>query len=204
MIFSNNYGFDRTLWFILVCDRENRYDIAKLIREVPKDLFDRIHFELENCCCGDVDLPLKKFNKAIRTDDGGTYFYTISINRSMIILRLSIWKGSDNTYQEVIQLTLYPISLEKIQKIDSVNPSFIGDYFHTISRLSFLSNTLVVDGNDREYELLDGNVYDVIVQTVDGDYEKIIDIDRIPNDINFDDLDNRKSINRLIRRRGRK
>ena len=46
MIIRND--FDRKLWFILLCDKRNRNDIADFIKNIPIDLIERIHQELEN------------------------------------------------------------------------------------------------------------------------------------------------------------
>lgn len=196
-----NSRFDRTLWLMLVCDRKNRDDIANFIKNIPDDLFERIHVELEKCFKDDDGYPLRKITKAFRINDDDTYFYNISLNDCQIIINLSIWKMSDSNYHEVKQICMYPLKLDEIKNIDCDYPIYIGDFYHTISKMSFIYNTVVCKGNDRGYELVYGDEYDIIIQDVDGEIEKNIGIDRIPNEININDLVNKKSINKLVRKR---
>ena len=42
------YELDISLWFILLCDKRNRNDLADFIKNIPIDLIERIHQELEN------------------------------------------------------------------------------------------------------------------------------------------------------------
>ena len=196
-----NSSFDRSLWLMLACDRKNRYDIADFIRNIPNDLFERIYVELKMCSKRDDSYPLRKITKAFRNEDNDTYFYDISVNMEQIIINLSIWKWNDSSYHDVRQICIYPLTLEEIKNIDSEYPKYIGDYYHTISKMSFLYNTVICNGNDRGYELIYGDKYEVIIQDVDGKLEKTINIDRIPNEININDLVNKKSINKLVRKR---
>lgn len=202
MIFSSD--FDRTLWFMLVSDKKNRNDIAEFIKNIPEELYDRINQELDRCSIDASNSSMKKLTKAFRNKEGDTtYFYTVSLNSKLIIVNLSIWKQTVDDYQEVMQISLYPLTLEQIKNVDKIIPEYIGDYYHTCSKMSFIYNTVVFKGNDRGYELIDGNCYDVIVQSVDGDLEKVIDIERIPNEIHLDDLIDKRNINRLVRNRRR-
>ena len=194
-----NSSFDRSLWLMLVCDKKNRYDIADFIRNIPNDLFIRMHDELDGC----DNLCLRKITKAFRNEDNDTYFYDISLNMEQIIINLSIWKWNDSSYHDVRQICIYPLTLDEIKNIDSEYPKYIGDYYHTISKMSFLYNTVICNGNDRGYELIYGDEYDVVIQDVDGKLEKNINIDRIPNDIDMFDLVNKKSVNRLVRKKMR-
>ena len=196
-----NSKFDRTLLLILMFDRKNRDDIADFIRNIPNDLYERIYEELDNCPKDDDSYPLRKITKAFRNNDGDTYFYNISLNDCQIIINLSIWKMYDSSYHEVKQICMYPLSLDEIKDIDSEYPKYIGDYYHTISKMSFLYNTVICRGKDRGYELIYGDESEVIIQDVDGKLEKSINIDRIFNNINLDDLVDKKSFNRLVRKK---
>lgn len=199
MIIRND--FDRTLWFILLCDKRNRNDIADFIKNIPIDLIERIHQELEKCPIDDERYPLTKITKAFRTKEEHTYFYSISLNGCQIIINLSIWKQTDSNYQEVKQITLYPLSVDKIKNIDPEYPIYIGDYYHTTSRMSYIYNTIICKGNDRGYELVDSNEHNVTIQDIDGKIDKNININKIPIEIKLDDLTDKKSINRLVRKR---
>lgn len=192
-----NSSFDRTLWMMLSCDKKNRDDIADFIRNIPSDLFIRMHDELDGC----DNLCLRKITKAIRNEDNDTYFYDISLNMEQIIINLSIWKMNDSSYHEVRQICIYPLTLEEIKNIDSEYPKYIGDYYHTVSKMSIIYNTVICRGNDRGYEIVYGDEFEVVIQDVDGKIEKNISIDRIPNDINISDLVDSKSVNKLVRKR---
>lgn len=196
-----NSSFDRTLWLILLCDKKNRYDISGFIKNIPEDLLWRIHEELEMCPKNDDKYPLRRVTKAFRINDDDTYFYDISFNGCQMIINLSIWKMSDSCYQEVRQVCMYSLTLDEIKNIDSEYPMYIGDYYHTISKKSFIYNTVICKGNDRGYELIYGDESDLIIQSVDGRIFKNISVDRIPNEININDLLNSNSVNRLIRKR---
>ena len=195
--------FDRTLRLILKFDKKNRKDIFEFIKNIPDDLFERIHLELDKCPMDDEKYPLSKITKAFRNDDGDTYFYNISLNGCQIIINLSIWKQFNDNYHEVIQVTLYPLSMDDIKYIEPEYPIYIGDYYHTISKMSFLYNTVICRGNDMGYELVDGNDSYVTIQSVDGKIDKNIDISKIPVDINIDDFKDKRIINRLIRKRNK-
>jgi len=196
-----NSGFDRTLWLMLACDRKNRYDIADFIKNIPEDLFERIYEELEKCPKNDDGYPLRKVTKAFRLNDDDTYFYDISFNDCQMIINLSIWKMSDSSFQEVRQICIYSLTLDEIKNIDSEYPIYIGDYYHTISKMSIIYNTIICKGNDRGYELIYGDESDLIIQSVDGRIVKGFSIDLIPDQINMNDLFDNKSINKLVRKR---
>jgi len=201
MVIRND--FDRTLWLMLISDRKNRNDIGEFIKNVPKDLLERIHLELDKCPIDDEKYPLKKINKAFRNNNGDTYFYTVSLNGCQIIINLSIWNQFDSTYDEVIQITLYSLSMDDIKDIEPEYPIYIGDYYHIISKMSYIFDTVICKGNDRGYELVDSDDYSVTIQSVDGKIDKNIDISRMPVEINVDDFIDKKSINRLVRKRSK-
>lgn len=201
MVIRND--FDKTLWLILKFDKKNRKDIFEFIKNIPDDLFERIHLELEKCSIDDEKYPLKKINKAFRNDNGDTYFYTVSLNGCQIIINLSIWNQFDSTYDEVIQITLYSLSMDDIKDIEPEYPIYIGDYYHIISKMSYIFDTVICKGNDRCYELVDSDDYSVTIQSVDGKIDKNIDISKIPVDINIDDFEDKRIFNRLIRKRNK-
>ena len=192
-----NSSFDRSLWLMLACDKKNRDDIADFIKNIPVDLFFRMHDELDGC----DNLCLRKITKAFRNEDNDTYFYDISLNVEQIIINLSIWKWNDSSYHDVRQISMYPLTLDEIKNIDSEYPIYIGDYYHTISKMSIVYNKVICKGNDRGYELIYGDESEVIIQDVDGKIEKNISIDKIPVDIDINDFVDKKSINRLIRKK---
>lgn len=199
MVIRND--FDRTLWFMLICDKKNRYDIAKFIKNIPNDLFEKIRLELDKCPINDEMYSLKKITKAFRINNDDTYFYEISLNGYQVIINLSIWKMSDSSYKEVIHITLYSLSMDDIKDINPEYPIYIGDYYHTISKMSFIYNTVICKGKDKGYELVDCSGSCVIIQDVDGKINKSINIDKIPVELNIDETIDKKSINRFIRKR---
>ena len=191
MIFSSD--FDRTLWLMLISDKKNRKDIAEFIRNVPNDLYDRIHQELIKCLYYDVKdkMSIKKITKAFRD--------TVSVSAGMIILNLTIWNNLVNGSQDVTQITLYPLTLEQIKTGDSINPEYIGDFYHTYSTYSLLFNTVIASGVDMGYEILDNDKDYIIIQSVDGKFEKNIFIGDIPNEINLSDFMDKARINKLVK-----
>ena len=67
--------------------------------------------------------------------------------------------------------------------------------------MSYIYNTIICKGNDRGYELVDSNEHNVTIQDIDGKIDKNININKIPIEIKLDDLTDKKSINRLVRKR---
>lgn len=193
--------FDRTLWFILKYDKKNRNDIVEFIKNIPDDLLKRMCLELNLCPIGDEKYPLKKITKAFRNEYGDTYFYNISLNGCQIIINLSIWNHYDDNYHEVRQITLYPVEMNVLKDISFEYPIYIGDYYHTITRMSLFSNAVICNGNDRGYELVDSNYNSVVIQDVDGNRRKSIYIDEIPNELNINVFLGKKRMKGLIRRK---
>lgn len=199
MVMIINDDFDRTLWFILVVDKENRVDIAGFISSFPRELFEKIRMELEKCNTDNDSVIKRNFSKAFRDDKGNTHLYTLNIDGNEIKLKFSIFGNTSIQYEENVELSIVSISLDKIKTMKSMYAEYIGNYLHTCTRLSFFTNCPVTNRSDRSYELVDGNENDVIVQTFDEDFCKHIELGMIPSEIYMNDLCDKRSVNRLIK-----
>lgn len=195
MIF--NEDFDRSLWLVLASDRYNREDIAKLIYNIPNELLQSIVIQLNeyNDSSREIDDSYKVMSKLDICANGDNCFYIIEMNRYEINIRVNCWFSD---FDEVYELTL--ISLSK-NNLDDVNSRYIGSY--TYDNYFLLPNDS--RNVDRQYNLISNVLFGLKFSKIDiGRYSKLISLRKMPNDIIMSDLESRKSVKKLVRKRKNK
>ena len=201
MIFSDEY--DRTLRLILLYDKKNRYEIAKLLNCLPLELFENIRIGI-NKCRNEENKDDILINKAIRDTDGRTLMFRIKIERDKLRINLSRWI---NDLEENYEFEIVPLMLDCSQEsllLDKYKDDiiYIGGFSMICSRLSsFLGNTIVSEYNCMQYELYEDNKCNIIIQLSDDIIkEKVVKLDMISSDIRLEDICSKKNIRRLIRK----
>ena len=146
-----NSGFDNSLWLILSSDKKYRFDIAKFIYDMPKDLYDVICNQLKEYN-NDIDLiefDTKSYRKAIIDNDGLNEYYYVEMNPYEIKIKLKRWNSTGDKLNEDIELLLYYSDIEELNDEDYNYPYCLGKYNYNSSR--FLYSFLTFLGVEREY-----------------------------------------------------
>ena len=204
MIFGDDY--DRTLRLILMNDRKNRYEIAKLISSLPDELISDIRIGINEFNAGILKDEIL-INKAIKDKDGRTSMYRIKISNGKLLINLCRWI---NDLEENYEFEMIPLVFDVNHKCllldkDMGDTIYIGGFSLISSRLSsFLGNTIVSDYNCIQYELyedIDSNL--MIELSDDRIIDRKVNLDMFFKDIIVEDLNSKKNIRRFVRKRVR-
>lgn len=197
-----NSGFDNSLWLILASDKKYRYDIADFIYNIPDDLYKKICYQLELYRSG-KDMRDNEYVKVFRDKDWNNYFYTVNIDSHEIKINLKNWNSTGDRLEKNIVLSIYAISLEDLINIDLDNSLYIGNYHYNSSGfVSPFSSTLVVMGDDRDYEIYDNDKLKLKVSTSDNNSNLVnVNLEKRPLDFILSDLGDRHSVSCLVKGR---
>lgn len=200
-----NEEFDRTIWIILASDKDNRFNIAEFIYNMPRELLEKIYNQLKLYSSDNDNKAMKSndFRKALRDKDGNNYFYTVDMDSQEIKINLKKWNSSSDKLEENIGLSLYAISIEDLTNIEEDFPLYIGNYhYNTSGFLNPFSSTLVVLGDERDYEIFENTILGLKISVTDDNRTfRRVNIKNMPQDISLSDLGDRCSVNRLVRGR---
>lgn len=211
MVFGCDY--DKSLWLILAGDRRNREKIAELVSNIPNEIFERIHQELEKYNnCDEKKFNSDewiKFNKLVRIDNEknngyDNYLYSVEMNYEEIKIKLCIWENISLGLEENIELSLVSISSDDLMAIDLFDSTCVGSYSYMNSRVVSLCghNSVIVVGDEREYQLVSTTTFGVLMRTSESEkISKMINLKKMPDDISLNDLSNRRNVNKLVRAR---
>lgn len=201
-----NEGFDNTIWMILSSDKKYREEIAKFIYNLPKEIYDSICEYLKDYSYDREynDYEFRNIKKLIRDNDGINNFYCLEICPYKIKINLKRWDSANDKLNEDIQLLIYYCNMNELN--DMEYPVCLGNYSYNGSRfLNPFSSFLIVNSDDMEYEIYDNNDIEVMISVV-GSYEfdKIINLNNMHQELELSDLRDRRSVNRLVRGRKKK
>ena len=193
MIFDKDY--DRTLCLILYADKNNRYEIANLIRIIPKELIDRI----QNISMNDDITDKIEFSKAVRDDMGVLSLFKVKIDKYSLRIQLSYF---DDNLERAYDIDLGKINYDMINDDDLI---YIGSYYHGNTG-SFLGiGPVVVNADGFGYEMYVNEDNKLTIQVsgskflFDYQYDKVVNFDVNNVDINMEDLLDNNSVNKLVR-----
>lgn len=188
MILGNDY--DRTLWLMIECNKDDRNNIIDLINEIPCELYERIRNSL---------YILNKYGNESGTSnldylhgniivDDRKYYYRIDNYKYCLILGRS--KKEDNVYNEEIELCLNRISKDEIFKGYNLLVGSIQYNNGEIKKLCLGDKVRL--WNFCRYVLVTNDFDDI--ENID-----IVNVKNIPDIIDYSDLSNNKM---LVRKRG--
>lgn len=187
MIFSND--IDKALYLVLANDKKHRGDIAKLIYDMPRDLIVRIQNKLEEIY-NDDSLSDVELCKAVRNSDNITSMYRVLVFYNGVRIKLSRWNNQD---EWVYDLELCDVNLDE----------YIGSYFYSETGLFLGIGPMIVTSNGVDYELCENSLGNkVMLLSSNKVNTKRIDMSVIPEEISLEDLISKKSVNKLVKRKG--
>lgn len=194
-----NSGFDKSLWLILLCENKYRFNIAKFIYNIPKEIYDSICNQL-NECNNYNEYDTKCVRKAIINQDDVNSYYCIDISPCEIIINLKRWNSVSDRLNEEIELVLY--SLDK-EDTDDNYLCYLGKYsFNSSKFFSPFSSVLTFVGDLREYEIYDVDDMTInICVSEDSEMIKNVSLKSIPKELVLTDLRDRRSVKKLVRGR---
>lgn len=196
MVFGD--GFDKSLLLILIADRHNREQIARLVSLIPRELINKIQDELKNRK-SDNNFKSLEFTKAIRDDNGTTSMFRIKINNNSLRIQLSIWGQNIQNTEEVYDLDLGKIDLEHINDSDL---TYVGSYYFSYSSLFMGIGPMICESDGVGYEIYINDKDKFVIQVTGNHvYDKAINNDILSNSIMIEDLISRSSVNNLVRRK---
>ena len=196
-----NLGFDNSLWLILSSDSKYRFDIAEIIYNMPKELYDSIRNQLKeyNNDLYLIDYDVKCFKKVIIDNNGINSYYYVELDPCKIIIKLKRWNSALNKLNEDIELVLYSLNLFELDEY----PVCLGKYNYNRSQFlnPFISLLSVISDN-REYEICDNNDMMLDINLSDDmELNRKVNLKLLPNEIVVGDLKDRRSVKRLVRGR---
>lgn len=177
MIFDKD--IDKNLYIILSCDIKSRENISGIIYNMPRELLDRIRIYLSsNKLDGGCE-----YRYAKRDNDNNSYMYVVNVCNDYIYILCKKWNNlEENIYKLVLGY------------------EYIGTYSEEVSIL--VNNLVVFIGYDREYEIVrEIPIGSIISLSSDKRKYSIVNIKKRDINIELDDLKDRRSVCKLVRRR---
>lgn len=200
-----NEEFDRALWLVLASDVFNREDIASLVYNIPKELFKCIFEQLKmyDVTKDNLDYSFKNFRKAFRENDGDNCFYNIEMNPEEINIKLNRWGSSGVSLEETVELCLVSLSVNDLLNINLEASTYIGNYsYHSSQFLTPESTVLLVDIKEKEYQIkADTPIGLVMYNSEGGKFFRIVNMKKMPSEMELSDLSSKRSVNKLVRTR---
>ena len=179
--------FDRSLWLMLISDKNNREDIINFIRSVPKELYEQMSIQLEkykNYEECNVDI-LDREDICLYGSCNGKYDlkYLFVVDMIQNSLTISVGSNMDMNFIKSYEITLYAKS--RYNSVDLFSSQLLGNVVnHT-------------DGVRTEYELIDGLLGRMVVYSNNGGLKKYKKVSRNEDNLQLDNLFNNHSVSRV-------
>lgn len=194
MIVDND--FDKVLWIMLASDKKNRMDIAKLIYSLPEEIIDGIKKALV-----DRDkLEKVEFSHSVGNFIEGLTLFRVIIDGEYLKIKLSKFNYHGNETEDTEELEMAIMSMDKIMDKAYRDIIYLGGYSYNFVDSALGSNFILSLCNGAGYEMFLDPDGKIIVQVGDNRvYQREIDLDRMPKEIDRDSLDNRRMVKRLVK-----
>jgi len=182
-----NNEFDRSLWLMLISDKNNRYNIINFIKSIPNDLFCIMDIELDKykkyeesnidildrgdiCLYGECN---SRFN--------GKYSFVIDMICNSLTITKSIYINEH--YRKEFEIVMYAKS--RYNNDDVFDSQLLGN---------------IINYNDEiksEYELIDGILGKMVVYSDNGSMKKYKRIGKISERMELENIFNRNNLVRV-------
>lgn len=189
MIFDNDY--DKVLWLMLYSDVKSRKIVIDFINSIPSSLFE---FIIDGLKKRSDNNKLGLFKEV----DEGNYKYSFKINSDtgeLFISRYLIIKGN---FEDVFMLKILPY-----ESVDRVKKTSLGSVIYMYRNHD---NPYVWECDKVDYDVR--NISSKLIVSVNRDYDvgirtkyRIIDKSKIPNEVNFKNLQNKESVKEFMRKK---
>lgn len=188
MIF--NIEYDNSLYIILLSDIVNRENISRIIYNIPCELLEKIKFYLDK---NEKDIGSKQYKCVKRDKDNNLYMYVINIFDSEIKIIYNKWS---NNLEEKYKLSLCPFKDNIIMEY----PRYLGNYDEM--RSNVFCGTVLVREKIRDYEIeKDTYLGSFVSLSDDPNRYWIVSLKNKDMKLNQEDLKDKNSLNKLVRRR---
>lgn len=194
MIFDKNY--DKSLWLILMNDKDNREEIIKFIKNIPKELYVKLnaalkkYYEFESSAKGD---SISDFILCGEVVDSNQDIYSFYINPKDGVLNLA--KHVLNKFQYYycsVELFLVPYGLD--ENLEIFNKQLIGKIWCATDERKFIETYSVADYDYIKYEFINMFCGNALIVCSSNTKKRIRKINRreMKDDYNLRDLESFK------------
>lgn len=179
--------FDRSLWLMLISDKNNREDIINFIKSIPNELYKQIRIQLdkyEKYEQSDINI-LDREDICLYGSCNGKYDlkYYFVIDMIQNSLTISMGSNRDMNFIKSYEIILYAKS--RYNNVELFNTQLLGNIInHT-------------DDIKTEYELIDGLFGRMVVYSNDGSLKKYKKVTRNTDNLQLDNLLNNRGISKV-------
>ncbi len=194
MIFDNDY--DNSLWYIVKADKKNRKELVDFLKEIPEELFDIIRKAIKEINGGyleDTNDPISFRYKCKNSD----FYYDCNIDS--FDMGINIEKGIDDGKmgKPLFYMILYPTNLEQLKEIEIGDEMWIGSISNVANCEYLADNMQQTDEIETEYNIRHLPIGYFVSCAKYSDkreymYYKPISLKKIPNDLNRQNILQRK------------
>lgn len=170
--------FDRSLWLMLISDKNNREDIISFIKYIPDDLYEQIYIHL------DKYRNYEECNVSISNREdiclyGSCYGkynekYSFIVDTAQNSLTISMGIERNGTFMKAFEITLYAKS--SYNSTDALDKQFLG----------YVVN--YTDETKTEYELIDGKFGKIVVYSNNRFLKKYKKVNKNSENVELDKL----------------
>lgn len=191
MIFNSDY--DKSLWLMMVCDKENSEKINCFIRNIPSDLYleikERVSF-IDDCKNKNIDINVKDICGSYDSDNK-SYYYRFEPYKHGLVL------GYNDIYNEEFEIILYPNNLEysnnnDLSLIGVIHP-YRNSFSYGDSRRLYFNNSFILSGSSFRFISLESSFRKII-------NVKLMNMNNIPLELEINKTDKG---NMLIRKKNK-
>lgn len=194
MIFDKNY--DKSLWLILMSDKDNREEIIKFIKNIPKELYVKLntalkkYYEFESNVKGD---SIRDFILCGEVVDDKQDIYSFYIEPKDGTLNLA--KHVLNNFQYYycsVELFLVPYGLD--ENLEIFNKQLIGKIWCATDKQKFIETYSIADYDYIKYEFINMFCDNALIVCSSNAKKRTRKINRreIKDDYNLRDLESFK------------
>ena len=182
-----NSEFDRSLWLMIISDKNNRYNIINFIKSIPSDLFCLMDIELDkymkyeqsNVCILDRE-DICLYGECNSRFDGKYSFVIDMISNSLTITK-SIYVNEH--YKKEFEIVMYAKS--RYNNTDLFSSQSLGNIVN------------YSDNIKSEYELIDGILGKMVVYSDNGSLKKYKRVSKISERMQLENIFDRNNLVRV-------
>jgi len=182
-----NSEFDRSLWLMIISDKNNRYNIINFIKSIPNDLFYFMDIELdkymkyEESNVGILDRGDICLRGECKSRFNGKYSFIIDMIQNSLTITKSIFVN--NQYKKEFEIVLFAKS--RYNNVDLFSSQLLGNIVNYNNE------------NKSEYGLIDGILGKMVVCSDNNGGKKYKRIGNISEKMELENIFNRNNLVRV-------
>lgn len=182
-----NSEFDRSLWLMIISDKNNSYNIINFIKSIPSELFKLIDIELdkymkyEQCNISILDREDICLYGECNSRFNGKYSFVIDMIQNSLTITKSIYVNDH--YRKEFEIVMYAKS--RYNDVELFNTQLLGNIVN------------YTDDIKSEYELIDRIFGRMVVCSENGSLKKYKRIGKISEGMQLENIFNRNNLVRI-------